>query len=169
MAAIAGTGGKSRDDQSFLAPCGDLQERDPAGDALIEENLHELSGRFTPEERMELVGPGLYMAPVRYKQVMNTTTERARGQVAAEVVTEFRHPIGYAEGTRQGNPQKDQMEGNSRQRGKWATYESQLIRRRGELTKISQEIEWHGGEENGNFGLGASTWSIEDIWGGEFG
>ena len=66
---------------------------------------------------MELIGPGLYIAPARYSQVRSTMMGRARGQVADEVVTEVHHPSGYAEGMRQGNPQKDQMEGDSRQRG----------------------------------------------------
>ena len=91
---------------------------------------------------------------------------RSRRQVAAEVVTEARHPSGYAEGMRQENPQQDQMEGNSRQRGERTTYGSHVIRHRDELTKMSQEIERYDAEEHWHFGLDASTWSIEAIGGG---
>lgn len=162
-AAVEGPGAQAGETKAFSGKAKGLQERDPEDDALLAGKLKDLPGRCTPEERMGFIGPGLYISPGRYKQVMDTILGRARRQVAAEVVTEPHQPTGYAEGMSQENPQQDQMEGNSRQRGARTTYETHVIRRRGELKKMSQSIEWADDEGRWNFGLAASTWLIEDI------
>lgn len=141
----------------------DPQKRDQADGVALIEKLRELTERFTPEERMELVGPGLYVAPGRFKQTVNTTTGRARRQVADEVVAEIHHPSGYVEGMRQGNPKQDQMEVSSRQRGGRMTYGSHAVRQRDGLTKMSQEVEWYDAGDHWHLGLAASAWSVADI------
>ena len=88
---------------------------------------------------------------------------RARRQVAEEAVAEIHQPCGYVEGMRQENRQQDKTEGSSRQRGERMTYDIHAKGQKGELEKMSQEVEWYGDGEHWHFGLAASAWPVEDV------
>ena len=70
---------------------------------------------------MEIVGPGMYIAPGRYGQVMDRMMERARKEVE-----EKGKKSGDQEERRQENLQQDQTDGQSSLRGGKETYESQV-------------------------------------------
>ena len=91
----------------------ELQERYPSGDRRLFGELQKLQEQLPPGERLGVVGPGMYIAPGRYGQVMDKMMERTRKEVTDEV----NRPSGDREERRKGNLQHDQTERRSSQRG----------------------------------------------------
>ena len=70
----------------------ELQERYPADDRRLFGQLRELQERLPPDGRMMIVGPGLFMAPGKYGQVMGKMMQRARKEVEEEVDQQSGYP-----------------------------------------------------------------------------